>query len=194
MDNNKKVISMLEAERDIIKNLSQSQRYRYFLGRMQYIRYESGRENLFSSDCSGSVCLALLLATGFGIRVTADQLYRNYFTKKFFTDDDIQAVFFITENTVKTGYKVYYQGQCAHVAGICGRDVVLNCTEPYSVLRSLSGMKDFYSRNGYRAVVRGLNMKALKKSHCLDRDIYDPDRDFSLIRDSFMSSQFRRVA
>ena len=73
---------MLEAEKEIVDGLTETERYRYFLGRMQFLKYESGKENLLSSDCSGSVCLALLLATGCAIRVTADALFRKYFTKK----------------------------------------------------------------------------------------------------------------
>lgn len=64
---------MLEAERELVSTLSETERYRYFLGRMQYLTYTSGKENLRRSDCSGSVCLALLLATGRGIRVTAER-------------------------------------------------------------------------------------------------------------------------
>ena len=83
MDNhNLRMRLMLEAEKEIVGGLNEAERYRYFLGRMQFLRYESGKENMISSDCSGSVCLALLLATSCSIRVTADALFRKYFTKK----------------------------------------------------------------------------------------------------------------
>lgn len=65
---------MLETEKEITAGLTEGERFRYFLGRMQYLRYASGKENLLKSDCSGSVCLALLLATGCAVRVTADTL------------------------------------------------------------------------------------------------------------------------
>ena len=90
MDNhNLRMRLMLEAEKEIVEGLTEAERYRYFLGRMQFLKYESGKENLTSSDCSGSVCLALLLATGCPIRVTADSLYRKYFTKKNPDKNDI---------------------------------------------------------------------------------------------------------
>ena len=80
MDNkNLRMRLMLEAEKEIVSGLNEAERYRYFLGRMQFLRYESGKENMISSDCSGSVCLALLLATGCSIRVTADALFKKYF-------------------------------------------------------------------------------------------------------------------
>ena len=56
MDNqNLRMRLMLEAEKEIVEGLTEAERYRYFLGRMQFLHYESGKENLISSDCSGSV-------------------------------------------------------------------------------------------------------------------------------------------
>ena len=104
MDNqNLRMRLILEAEKEIVEGLTEVERYRYFLGRMQFLRYESGKENLISSDCSGSVCLALLLATGCAIRVTADALFKKYFTKKNPDKDDIQAAFFMTLYDRKLG-------------------------------------------------------------------------------------------
>ena len=77
-----KIRLMLEAEKELTEDLTEVQRYQYYLGRMQFLHYVSGKENLLEADCSGSVCLALLLATGCGIRVTADTLYKKFFTKK----------------------------------------------------------------------------------------------------------------
>ena len=177
-----KFMIMGESEKKLLAGLTEAQRYRYFLGRMQFLKYELGKENLLSADCSGSVCLALLLATGCAIRVTADDLYRKYFTKSRFSDNDNQAVFFITDCTRKVGYKVYKKDECAHVAGVCGKDVVLNCVEPYSVLRSISDMKDFYNSIGYKVVVRGLNRMALQKASNSGADLFDADLQFLQLR------------
>ncbi|MCK9170670.1 MAG: hypothetical protein M0P01_09670 [Treponema sp.] len=87
-----KLRMMLETEKELLSKLKEAERYRYFLGRMQYIRYEGGKENLLEADCSGSVCMALLLATDCSIRVTADTLYRKYFTKRNPVKDDISAL------------------------------------------------------------------------------------------------------
>ena len=175
---------MLEAEKEIVEGLSETERYRYFLGRMQFLRYESGKENLISSDCSGSVCLALLLATGCAIRVTADALYKNYFTKRNPEKDDIQAAFFVTLYDRKIGNRIYKENEVCHVAGVCGTDVVLNCVEPYSVLRSLSDMKPFYQVNDYRVVVRGLDREALQKASDNNVDLFGPDYQFEQIRNA----------
>ncbi len=185
MDNsNLRMRLMLEAEKEIVEGLTEAERYRYFLGRMQFLRYESGKENLISSDCSGSVCLALLLATGCAIRVTADALYKNYFTKRNPDRDDIQAAFFVTLYDRKIGNRIYKENEVCHVAGVCGTDVVLNCVEPYSVLRSLSDMKPFYQANDYRVIVRGLDREALQKASEDNVDLFGADYEFEQIRNA----------
>ena len=185
MDNkNLRMRLMLEAEKEIVSGLNEAERYRYFLGRMQFLRYESGKENMISSDCSGSVCLALLLATGCSIRVTADTLFKKYFTKKNPEKNDIQAAFFITLYDRKLGNRLYKENEVCHVAGVCGTDVVLNCVEPYSVLRSLSDMKPFYQANDYRVVVRGLDREALQKASDDNVDLFGADYQFMQIREA----------
>ncbi len=185
MDNkNLRMRLMLEAEKEIVSGLNEAERYRYFLGRMQFLRYESGKENMISSDCSGSVCLALLLATGCSIRVTADALFKKYFTKKNPEKNDIQAAFFITLYDRKLGNRLYKENEVCHVAGVCGTDVVLNCVEPYSVLRSLSDMKPFYQANDYRVVVRGLDREALQKASDNNVDLFGADYQFMQIREA----------
>ena len=185
MDNkNLRMRLMLEAEKEIVSGLNEAERYRYFLGRMQFLRYESGKENMISSDCSGSVCLALLLSTGCSIRVTADALFKKYFTKKNPEKNDIQAAFFITLYDRKLGSRLYKENEVCHVAGVCGTDVVLNCVEPYSVLRSLSDMKPFYQANDYRVVVRGLDREALQKASDDNVDLFGADYQFMQIREA----------
>lgn len=178
---------LLESEKSIVENLTEAERYRYFLGRMQFLKYESGKENLLRSDCSGSVCLALLLATGCSIRVTADTLFRKYFTKKYPEDCDIQAVFFQTMYDRKMNGRIYREGEICHVAGVCGKDVVLNCVEPCSVLRSVSDMKPFYNANDYRILTRGLDRAALQEASDEGRDLFGADPEFVAIRKAIAS-------
>lgn len=185
MDNsNLRMRLMLEAEKEIVEGLTEAERYRYFLGRMQFLKYESGKENLLSSDCSGSVCLALLLATGCAIRVTADALFKKYFTKKNPEKDDIQAAFFVTLYDRKLGSRLYKENEVCHVAGVCDRDVVLNCVAPYSELRSLSDMKPYYQANDYRVFVRGLDREALQKASNDNVDLFGADYEYEMIRNA----------
>lgn len=173
-----KIRLMLEAEKELTENLTEVQRYQYYLGRMQFLHYVSGKENLLEADCSGSVCLALLLATGCSIRVTADALYRKFFTRKNPEATDIKAVFFISNYDRKIENRLYHEGECAHVAGVAGTDVVLNCVEPYAVLRSISDMRPVYNAMDYAVVVRGLDRKALQKASDERSDLFGADYEF----------------
>lgn len=177
-DRNVQARIMLEAEKELLDTLNESQKFRYFLGRMQFLEYKSGKENLLNADCSGTVCLALLLATGCSIRVTADTLYRKYFTKKQPDKNDIRAAFFITNYDRKLGDRLYKEGECAHVAGLAGNDVVLNCVEPYAVLRSISDMRPVYDAMDYTIVIRGLDREALQKASNEGKDLFSPDSEF----------------
>ena len=74
--------------------------------------YQWGGQSLSGSDCSGSVCTAMNLALGCGIRVTADELYRRFFTEDadaFYDDALLGAAFFLDAD-----------GKAVHVAGWCG--------------------------------------------------------------------------
>ena len=173
---------MLEAEKELVAKLKENERYKYFLGRMQYITYTGGRENLLEADCSGSVCMALLLATGCSIRVTADALYRNYFTKVNPGKEDIKAAFFITHYDRRLGARLYREGEVAHVAGICGDNVVLNCVEPSAYLRSFETMRDVYRAMDYGCIVRGLDRAALQRASDEGKDLFGPDPEFQQFR------------
>jgi murein DD-endopeptidase len=177
-----KLRMMLETEKELVSKLKENERYKYFLGRMQYITYEGGKENLLEADCSGSVCMALLLATDCSIRVTADTLYRKFFTKRNPEKDDISAVFFITHYDRKLGNKLYHEGEVAHIAGICGDGVVLNCVEPAAYLRSLDTMRIVYQSMDYDCVMRGLDRDVLQKASEEGKDLFGPDPQFEEFR------------
>ncbi|MCR5762793.1 MAG: C40 family peptidase [Treponema sp.] len=87
--------------------------YRYLLKEFNGTPYKWGGSSLTGSDCSGSVCAALSYATGHFIRVTADDLYANLFTKpltyNFGTKTPISAAFFLDSAE-----------KAVHVAGLCG--------------------------------------------------------------------------
>lgn len=78
--------------------------------------YVWGGSSVNGSDCSGSVCRAMSLALGFRRRVTADSLYRSFFTEEaesFAAKGFIYAAFFLDGN-----------GSAVHVAGWCGEGYV----------------------------------------------------------------------
>ena len=173
---------MLEAEKEVTAALTEAERYRYFLGRMQYLQYAGGKENLVRSDCSGSVCLALLLATGCAIRVTADTLYRKFFTKADDgKDGSIRAAFFITnyDRPPDESGRVYHEDEVAHVCGICGDDVVLDCSPPRSHLRCLSAMARVYQGLDYRCRIRCLDRAALEDAARNGADLFGADPEYT---------------
>ena len=85
--------------------------------------YVWGGQSPEGSDCSGSVCMALSLATGQSVRVTAAELYRKFFTedvKEFSGENYLYAAFFLDEN-----------GKAVHVAGWCkGKYMNVSQCEP----------------------------------------------------------------
>ena len=78
---------------------------------MEFYRtpYIYGGQSPDGSDCSGSVCSAMSLATRKNIRVTADTLFKDFFTedgKIFNKESFLYAAFFLDEN-----------GKAVHVSG-----------------------------------------------------------------------------
>ena len=50
-----KIRLMLEAEKELTEDLTEAQRYQYYLGRMQFLHYVSGKENLLEAVCEMSL-------------------------------------------------------------------------------------------------------------------------------------------
>ncbi|MBQ9538684.1 MAG: C40 family peptidase [Treponema sp.] len=114
--------------------------------------YVWGGSDLDGSDCSGSVSACLSLAIGKPLRVTADTLYRSWFTGEATMEDclrgrldgRIAAVFFLDKS-----------GKAVHVAGY-GRGWFVNVSSiedgKRACRRSLDEMLGMY--RGFVPVVR----------------------------------------
>ncbi|MCQ2596006.1 MAG: hypothetical protein MJ196_12160 [Treponemataceae bacterium] len=178
-----KIRLIFETEKEFTAGLSEGDRFAYYMSRLNFVKYSLGKENRLMSDCSGSVCLGLLLATGCSIRVTADYLYRKFFTEKTGGEGDIKAAFFISAYNQNLGGSFYKAGVVSHVAGFAGKDVVLNCVEPRAYLRSFSGMIKDYADRGFICEVRYLNRRALQEASDLNHDLFGADDEFLYYRD-----------
>ena len=119
------------------KGLSDEEIFGTLLEEFNGTPYLWGGENLDGSDCSGTVCASLNAVFGTKIRVTADSLFRNYFTKKAEDYCGIQAAFFLDESS-----------KAVHVAGYMGEGLFLNesrLEKNGGTPRTLTELKAMYS-------------------------------------------------
>jgi murein DD-endopeptidase len=167
---------IIENEKRQFENMSEQDKFIYFLLLQFGSPYGWGKENPESSDSSGAVCLALYAATGLLIRTTADDLYKRVFTKLNPRPKDIRAVFYITKKDKKHGDQTVIPGTAVHMAGILEDGVVLNSQEPYARVRRITDVSDWFQRNGHEVAVRGLDRAALERmagegvKHGIDRE------------------------
>jgi murein DD-endopeptidase len=157
--------ALFQNEKRQFGKMTETEKFIYFLLLQFGSPYGWGKENPESSDCSGAVCLALYVATGYLIRTTADDLYRRVFTVKNPGRDMIRAAFFITGKDKQHGDGAVKAGTATHVAGLLDDGVILNSQEPGARVRVLRDITAWYE--GSACVVRGLDREALTK---LSRD------------------------
>ena len=95
--------------------------YCFLLGQFVGASYIWGGSSVCGTDCSGSVCACLSRALGRDIRVTADELYRSFFTRTVpnpaSLDGGIGAAFFLDRT-----------GRAVHVAGYRGAGCFVNAS------------------------------------------------------------------
>ncbi len=112
-----------------IASMSEPQKFRAYALQMLDAQYAWGRENVFGSDCSGTVCLPLMLL-GYSIGTTADTLYRRVFTEAVVDRDQndpskIMAVFYLTNAPAVRRGKELPKDYARHVTPVVGEWVVL---------------------------------------------------------------------
>ena len=114
--------------------------------------YVWGGSSLDGCDCSGSVCAALSCAFRKELRVTAHDLYRDYFTREA-GSGGIEALFFLDR-----------EGHAVHVAACAGNGRYMNESSAEinrcGTLRCAAEMKVLYPR--FTMVRRALDPEALK--------------------------------
>jgi murein DD-endopeptidase len=170
---------IMENEKRQFENMSEADKFIYFLLLQFGSPYGWGKENPESSDCSGAVCLALYAATGLLIRTTADDLYRRVFTKVNPRPTDIRAVFYLTKKDKKHGDSYAAAGTAVHVAGILEDGIILNSQEPCAKVRRITDVSDWFQRNGHEVSVRGLDHEALARLAGEGETRYGLDSEFS---------------
>ena len=83
--------------------------------------YQLGTDTVLRSDCSGSVSTAMSAALGMSIRVSADVLYKNWFTRT-------EAAPGIDEKRIYAAFFLDETGKAIHTCGWCG-DCFINVSE-----------------------------------------------------------------
>jgi murein DD-endopeptidase len=170
--------NLMENKQSKFEKMTEHDKFVYFLLLQFGSPYGWGKENPEASDCSGAVCMALFAATGLLIRTTADDLLKRVFTKTSTRQGDIRAVFYITKKDQKHVDRMVAAGTATHIAGILEDGIILNSQEPYAKVRRIADVSDWYQRNGYEVVVRGLDRESLARLAREGKTVYDLDPEF----------------
>jgi murein DD-endopeptidase len=158
--------------------MTEAEKFAYFLVLQFRSPYMWGKENPEGSDCSGAVCLALYAATGYLIRTSADDLFRRVFTVKNSGAGSIRAAFFITQKERPHGDRTAKPGTAVHVAGLVDEGVILNSQEPGARVRALADISAWFGRQNCETLIRGLDKQALIKIAAAGNN-YGPDAEIS---------------
>ena len=170
--------NLMANEKRQFEKMNEQEKFIYFLLLQYGSPYGWGKENPESSDCSGAVCMALYAATGFLIRMTADDLYKRVFTALCPRPDTIRAVFFLAKKNQKHGDRMVSAGTATHIAGILENGIILNSQEPYAKVRQIIEVSNWYQNNGHEVDVRGLNRDALERLAKEGKSRYGLDDEF----------------
>jgi len=170
--------NLMSNEKRQFEKMNEHDKFVYFLLLQFGSPYGWGQENPESSDCSGTICMALCAATGLLIRTTADDLFKRIFTKINPRQGDIRAVFYVSRKNKKHGDRMVTAGTATHVAGFIDDGVILNSQEPYARVRRINEISDSFQRDDHDVIIRGLNRDALAKLAGEGKTIYGLDSQF----------------
>jgi hypothetical protein len=133
-------------------------RFRYFCLMLEGAQYQMGRENLFQTDCSGTICWPLF-CMGYNLRLTAAELFAQVFTHHVPVAD--------VKDYWEHVFAVFYEraGVVSHVAPIVGRGVIFDAVDPArpAQLKALEPVYNWYREHGYSIYFREIEWLAVQK-------------------------------
>jgi hypothetical protein len=141
-----------------LEHSPREQVFRHFCLMLLGAEYRMGRENLLSTDCSGTICWPLF-CMGFNLRLTAAELFARVFVHHV----DMALIGDYWEHC----FAIFYEraGLVSHVAPIVGRGVILDAVDPAQPvqLKALQPVYNWYREHGYGIHFRDLNWMAARK-------------------------------
>lgn len=141
-----------------VRQMGQAQRFRYFVFFLHGAQYQLGSENLFQTDCSGTICWPLF-CMGLNVRMTAQDLFTRLFTRHVPAGD--------LRDYWDHAYAVFYEhgGRVTHVTPVVGRHAIfdaVNVEQPAQV-KALQPVMDWYVAAGYGIYFREIDWEAAER-------------------------------
>jgi hypothetical protein len=177
-------LEIAKAEEQKLNEATKAEQFRFFALKLVDAPYGWGKENLFQTDCSGTLSFPLYMM-GYDIRVTADYFFKHVFTKPILTVDelvdvdDIMAVFYVTKKERQHGDRVVPVGTATHVTPVVGQYVVLHAGDPVS-LNTAKTIRTWYPNHD--AVWRKIDWKKADKMHKSGQYAWDVDPVLKILR------------
>ena len=144
-----------ELETEKLKVMSAAEIFRFYCVKMLDADYVLGKENIFETDCSGTICFPLL-CMGLNVRSTAHYLYTHIFT---LPAGDIREYL----NRVLA---IFYgrHGNITHVSPIVGRGVILDAVNPEQPvqLKAAAPVMGWYEDHDYNIHLREIDWEAAR--------------------------------
>lgn len=147
---------LAEYEQNKLQTMDAAEIFRFFCLKLLDADYVMGRENIFETDCSGTICFPLF-CMGLNVRVTAGYLYHKMFLNEAGDWHDylhrVMAVFYGKH------------GNVSHVSPIVGRGVILDAVNPEQPvsLKAMALVFTWYEKQDYTIHVKELDWAAARQ-------------------------------
>lgn len=167
-----KLGQVLEQRYDEVLN-TRAQQFQFWLNLMWGIPYDWGRENLFGSDCSGTLAFPLYMM-GFNIRTTADRFYGRVFTQDvspIYDPREIRAVFYVDVG-----------GRAVHVTPVVGHGCVLQAGPRGLEWRMSVSIAEWFERKGCSAHWRQIHWGVAAHIARQESESFDVDPLLKVLR------------
>jgi len=153
-----------------LKIMGPAEIFRFFCIKLLEADYVMGKENIFETDCSGSVCFPLF-CMNLNIRCTAEYLYHHIFIT---IGGDIR-------NFHNRVLAVFYgkHGNISHVSPIVGRGVILDAVDPDQPvqLKALAPVATWYEDHDYTVHFREIDWEAARLVARMEEHSWDQEAD-----------------